>query len=165
MERQEIIDFWGPEKLIRWPQSATSALRVPEQSKSFLCEVGLPIQEDWNFRFDGNDRFPPLKDKPHYRRIGIDDPMPFCLDEEGNGRVIEVTDKLELFVNSSVELFAECLLLFQQYRNAAYGRPKEEGDQMLEITRARIETADPPALADPNTFWSLIVEQMEYELL
>jgi hypothetical protein len=62
-----------------------------------------------------------------------------------------------------VQLFATCLVYLQQYREAAYAAPRERGAELVRMTQDRICAADPPALAHFNTFWSLIVEQLEYD--
>ena len=42
MSHDEIVGFWGRENLRRWPRHLLTDVAIPEASKRFLAEVGLP---------------------------------------------------------------------------------------------------------------------------
>jgi hypothetical protein len=131
-------------------------------------EVGLPCRADWTFQFDDEAiRLPRLPHKPSYRRIGFDDPVPICLDEQRNGCVVEVGDEFgypERYFNSSVELFGECLVHYQQYRLIARATEDDVPD-VVAATERRMRMADPAAFEDEESCWPVIIEQMTRGML
>jgi hypothetical protein len=168
MQRAEIIRYWGRDNLKRWSRDVLRRVTIPESSKSYLVEVGLPFRADWTFQFDDDaSRLPQLPNKPSYRRIGFDDPVPICLDEERHGCVVEVGDEFgypERYFNSSVEFFGECLVYYQQYRLIARGTEDDVPD-LVAATERRMRKADPAAFTDEESCWPLIIEQMTYGML
>src|SRR5687767_13432201 len=120
MTNDEVVAFWGHDNLKRWPFGSLRDVAVPQSSKRFLAEVGLPYKEDWTLRFDPEaDQLPPLPGRANYRLVGFDSTVPICLDEEGGGRVMAIETEIggpERFINSSVERFGQFLTLYQQYR-------------------------------------------------
>src|SRR5262245_30781305 len=117
MLAEEIVRFWGADNLKRWPETALRDVRIPQTGKRFLAEVGLPARVDWTLRFDPEaDSLPPLPNRRNYRRIGFDDIIPICLDENRDGCVVVVETEIgggERFVNSTVERLAGFLVLYQ----------------------------------------------------
>jgi hypothetical protein len=167
MERQEIIDFWGKDNLKRWPEASLRDVAIPDSSKSFLTEVGLPFREDWTFLFDPEtDYLPQLPNKPSYRQIGLDYVVPMCLDEGKLGRVVWVEEvgRMERYINSSVERFGECLTIYQQCRRRG-PVPENEIQEVVDEMEHQMRTADPSAFDDPDDFWPVIIEQMRDRLL
>jgi len=84
MQPEQIIKFWGKDKLKRFPEANLRDVLIPAPSncKSFLTDVGLPIGVDWTMRFCAEgDQLPRLPNRSHYRRIGFDAVVPICLDE------------------------------------------------------------------------------------
>jgi len=86
--------------------------------------------------------------------------------DPADGRVLSVDDSGRLptrFVNSSIAQLAACLSVYERAREAlAAGSP---GGDDVEVLRSRLTRADAVALADPEHWWSLIVEQVEAGLL
>jgi hypothetical protein len=119
-------------------------------------------------RFDDEaGQLPRLPNKPHYRRIGFDYIVPVCLDEARNGCVAVLGDKFdprERYINSSVELFGECLIYYQQYRikGRAAGEDEDKIARLVAAAARLLRTADPPAFADTESWWPLTVEHMDY---
>lgn len=168
MHTADIIRFWGRDNLRRWSEESLRDVAISASSKSFLAEVGLPLRADWTFQFDDEASWlPPLPNKPSYRRIGFDDPVPICLDERRKGCVVEVGDEFgypERYFNASVELFGECLVYYQQYRLIARATEGDVSD-LVAATEQRIRRADPTAFEDEESCWPLIIEQMSYGML
>ncbi|MCW3099418.1 MAG: immunity protein [Chthonomonadaceae bacterium] len=138
---EEMIEAWGKSGLIQYDPPAVARVSIPEESKKFLVEIGLP-------RWNGeailygvpNNHLPPLSsilphnlahraDYGHYRVLGIgsqatmltggqsyDEAFNYvCLDEYTDGRVVLITNELGMlhifFLNSSVLHLAKFLLL------------------------------------------------------
>lgn len=164
MQRADIIRFWGSDNLRRWSKDDLRDVAIPERSKSFLVEVGLPFGDE-TLRFDDEARrLPRLAHKPRYRRIGFDYYDPVCLDEQRKGCVIEVAEEaggLERFINSNVELFGEFLVYYRQYRLVA--RMTEDNlSAVVDATEQRMRKADPVAFRGVDDhWWPLVIEQMK----
>ena len=163
MSREEIVQFWGNENLRQWTVESVGDLRIPASSKTFLVEVGLPIEDSWTLQFGPTDRVPKLGDDGRYRQIGVDDVVPICLDEEGGGQVIANETTLggpERYVNASVEQFGEFLVHYERYRRAARTVAEEDIQEVIESTKASMLSIDDTAFASPENWWPVIIEQM-----
>lgn len=169
MPHEETVKFWGYDNLKRWPESSLRDVNIPHSSKQFLMSVGLPCKEDWTLRFDPEaDQLPRLPNKTSCRRIGFDDVVPICLDEERKGCVVAIETDIggtERFVNSSVERLGEFLVLYQEYRKAARTLSEAEILKLIPTIEARMRQIDPKAVDDPNNYWPVIIEQMNQGLL
>jgi len=132
-------------------------------------EVGLPIRADWTLRFDAEtNHLPKISNRSQYRRIGLDDAVPICLDEQHCGRVVAVEQEgggSERHIDSNVECFGECLVYYQQYRALARVSSEDEVQEVIVTTEGRMRMADPSAFDDPNNWWTVIIEQMRQGLL
>ena len=165
----EIANYWGRENLKRWSESSLDDVAIPQTSKRFLIEVGLPCKEDWTLRFDPEaDELPRLSNNRNCRRIGFDDFIPICLDEKCAGSVVAVETVVggsDRFINSDVERFGEFLVLYQEYRKAARTVSEEEILKIIPSIEDRMRNIDPKAFDDCNNYWPVIVEQMNQGLL
>jgi hypothetical protein len=166
VSNNEIIRFWGYENLRRWPERNVRDLKIADSSKTFLIEVGLPSKEQtWTMLFDGEtDTFPRLPGKPDYRTVGYDYIVPICLDESRGGIVLAdeaVVNGPETFVNSSVELFGEFLVYYQQYRYTAKALSEEEVETLISRIEETMRERDGKALSSPEDWWPGILEQMK----
>lgn len=169
MRPEEIVNFWGRENLKRWSESSLRDVAIPQSSKQFLIEVGLPYKEDWTLRFDPEaDHLPQLANKGSCRRIAFDDFVPICLNEKRDGCVVAIETDVggsEQFINTSVECFGEFLVLYQEYRKLARAVSEEEIMKIIPGIEERMQRADPKAFDDSNNYWPVIVEQMNQGLL
>lgn len=170
MQQMEIVNFWGYDNLKRWSESNLRNVNIPQSSKRFLMDVGLPCKEDWLLRFDHEaDQLPRLPNKDNYCRIGFDDFVPICLDEKRDGCVIVVETEVggtERFINSSVERFGEFLVLYEMYRRSPSSISER---QLLNVIIPQIEERmrkiDPNAFKNVENYWPVIIEQMNDGLL
>jgi hypothetical protein len=165
MTRAKITNFWGPDNLARWPAASLRDVAIPDSSKSFLVEVGMPVGADWTLRFDVQaDQVARAPKGAHC--IGFDDVVPICIDERG--RVMAVEQKIgggERYINSSVECFGECLVHYQRYRTSARAASEGQVQNLISMTEGRLRNADPTAFSDPDNWWPAIVEQINHGLL
>jgi hypothetical protein len=168
MDRQEITEFWGRDNLKTWSEDSLREVAIPNLSKSFLAEVGLPFQEDWTFRFDEDaNTLPRLPSKTTYRRIGFDYDVPICLDEANLGRVIAVEEEVagtDRYINASVERFGEFLTLYKHFRRIGRLVPENQTKALIDEMELQMRTVDPSALDDANNYWAAIIEEMNLSL-
>lgn len=169
MQWEQIIAFWGAENLKRWPEDSVREVSIPESSKAFLAQVGMPFREKWTLRFDPADcQLPRLPNHIYYRRLGFDDVVPICLDEQADGNVVALEREVggtERYINSGVEAFGECLVYYQQYRQAVRGISGLDQIEKLIAAGESIYQTDPSAFEHPDNWWPLILEEMHQGLL
>ena len=166
MKPDDILNSWSANDLRRWPVQCLRDVAIPEPSKSFLVEVGLPDYSDVGFQFHPLVGDPPrLAGRPHLRSIGhMQESALVCLDEEADGRVMIVDPSLR-YLNSSVERFAACLILYLQYRAIAQrSRPAEIPKEFDARLERDLLNADPTVFNDPENVWAVIVWEMKQGL-
>lgn len=164
MRDEDIVQFWGRKNLRRWSEHQLRDVVIPKSSKSFLVNVGLPLHGDWSLSFDDEEAgdLPRLPGRSGYRRIGFDIDVPICLDERRRGCVLEAGQEFgypERFFNSSVELFAECLMYYQQYR-LAVETTNCDVRGTIAATEMRMRKADPQAFEDVEHCWPVIMKEI-----
>jgi hypothetical protein len=165
MKPDDIVKSWSANDLRRWPVQCLRDVAIPEPSKSFLVEVGLPVYSDVGFQFHPLVGDPPrLAGRPHLRSIGrMFEPGLVCLDEQADGCVV-IADPSLRYLNSRVDRFAACLILYLQHR--AIGRRSRPAE--YEELDARFErdllNVDPTVFNDPENFWAVIVWEMKQGL-
>jgi hypothetical protein len=169
MVGDETIRFWGLENLGRWAPSSLADVRIPDESRHFLTDVGLPIGQDWTLHFDPNvEAVPRVAGRPNYRRIGFDDVMPICIDELRGGRVLVLdTDDVrqDRFVNSSVEQFGQFLAIYGEYRRGPSTMSEDDILAVIADIEERMRKLDPASFELEDSYWPLIIEQMNDGLL
>lgn len=171
MNRQEILDFWGEENLVQWPEASLTSAAISPSCKSFLVEVGLPRYEGWSLRFGPLQPELPSSlslNGTHYLLIGFDYHVPIYLDQSNGQVVSEHEGQPPILVNSNIELFAACLVLYQRYRLTVQ-RIDDDDEEGIQNLVAKVEQqmreTDPTAFKDPNDWWPTIIEQMRDGLL
>jgi hypothetical protein len=169
MTHEEIVNFWGRENLKSWSESSLRDVIISQSSKQFLLEVGLPHQDDWTLRFiSETSQIPRVPSRSNCRIIGFDGPVPICLDERHHGSAVAVEmgiGRTERFINTSVERFAEFLVLYQEYRTAARTLSEDETLKFIPSIEERMHKVDPKAFDDRNNYWPVIIEQTNQGLL
>ncbi len=162
---------WGDD-LVRNTPASLENVHIPDASKRFLIEAGLPrLVPGLDMDFDRfEDELPTLpeafpngydfpKDYSRYRPIGADPATLLCLDECNSGCVYSVDiDEAGLpirFVNSGVPQLAEFLLIVR-------GTPTESSPKRYTDAEAKAYTeeltqkfrnADPEAMHDEDGYW------------
>jgi hypothetical protein len=180
--RAELLEGWPTEEIVTVAPELVAGLGVPEAASHFLAEVGLPRAFPYYFTTVGHRYQDPAVDVADgasligaYRwledellRLGSNYGEYVCV-EGGSGHVIRVPQEPlgptePGFVNSSVDTFV-AFLLRVRLRQLAGGLDELSDDEVEARARvflAALERLDPPALADEESYWSVVVEQMGY---
>ena len=167
MTRDEIVSFWGRDRLQRWPEEVLWQRMITSKTKSFLKEVGLPVGIDWSFSFELAGK-PPLHHLKFFQ-IGLIRDVPICLNLFDTCSIKYLSADFScipnMLVNNSIELFAECLVYYQQFAMAGdllpiAGRslPGSDYKKLIDVFEKNIRSADPAALEGADTFWGNILE-------
>jgi hypothetical protein len=156
---------WGRDRLRRWPADFVAGLAIPEASKRFLTDLGLPSLQEGTLRFDHaeTESLPRLPGHPACRILGYDTTVPMCLDESTGGQVVSAEDVVAgvfRFVNTSVEALGESLTLFDQYQDRVATLAEADVLDDIERVAAAMRVLDARAFADADHFWPLVIAQM-----
>lgn len=171
----EFLNQWGAEGLLRYEPAALEGVDIPEVSKRFLVEAGLPRQADLELEFDlSPEELPTLPEAleeenlpaffDRYRPIGVDTATTICLDERDKGRIyaVDIDGAIPTrFMNSSVPQLAEFLLVFRD--GAGVTLPTLASEKELEASAQALEEQfrriDPAVFSDEDNWWPLILTQ------
>jgi len=163
------------------PHSSMVELRIPESSKTFLTTIGLPREAVLLCRFELElNKLPTLREYAEQRgrsissgemlrRIGTDGRLQICISEEnssGNVIAVDLDEKhITKMVNTSVELLGGFLALYVEYCKSFHGSSDNEMDEGARKMESFMRDHDSTALNSPDSWWSLITEQMKNGLL
>jgi hypothetical protein len=171
MRAREFLDLWGPAEMVRVPGRDLAAVSIPDDSKDFLAEAGLPREAGLRLDFSA---LPDLEPLPavltrakletrvawrDLRLLGGDEASYICLTPQGAIVAVWPSESLERFVNSSIQQLAECLLA---YREISKGSDHMDDETYAEDLRRYVVRVDPRALDDEESWWSVVVEQAGY---
>lgn len=166
-------ELWGPDEMVRLAPDQLEGFRLPESSRRFFCEVGLPRQADPEIHFDLEDGglavlssyaanlVTPPPEWDHVYQVGGDPLGDLCIDGNRGGIVVhlDVENPGSLqYVNSRIEVLAEFLYRWNRLES---DQSAEQFRQWLAEFRRQMETADPEALRDPEGWWSVLIEDAE----
>jgi len=170
MKPEDIVKAWSGKDLRRWSAQYLRDVAIPEPSKSFLIEVGLPACTDIGFKFDPLVGDPPrVAGRPHLPGIGLMNEFDLvCLDELADGRVIAVApalQELDRSINTSVDRFAACIVLYLQWLSIADRlTPRERAELDAQFDRD-LTHMDPTVFSDPENFWAITVWEIKEGLV
>ena len=179
---EQTLNTFDKNNLVRARIEMLEGLKISDQSKKFLLNIGLPKLKVLLCEFDIDvPHLPTIEEyaksqkmifatQKRLRRIGWDGGTQICLSEEDmdKGSVYAVDIKKELtsrFINSNIEFFVGFLALYVEECKKYYG----SSDSIL-FTAARkfennLRELDPLAFADENNWWCCIVQQMKEGML
>lgn len=155
---------WG--KTSRVPADVLDRFDIRSAAAEALGVSGLPVSAEPLFEATSLATVP-CAGRRDLVRFGTDFGTSICVDPP-NGEVLSVPEDAALrvrFVNSDVESFATFLLETCKTRPKFPDLGDDEIDAAIEVLEARLFTIDPPAFADPDTWWSVIFEQLRDGLL
>lgn len=176
-------EAWTYSPLAKASPDLVKNLRISVVEKQFLIEAGLPEKTIFSFGFhdvklgmprlvdvDISDKNEVPSSFSRYRLMAHGEWVPYiCLDEQANGRIVSISfsDPTPVrFVNSNILCFAEFLLTYMvRYADIAKKSPvnfisDEDTRKALHYLRRKYRTVDAPAVADKESFWSLILNEI-----
>ena len=188
---------WGSDDsddLVSFDPNTVNSLAIPETSKRFLVEAGLPVKANTNYNFAvGNvtlltvpEVLPILESAEDYLRYrilgfrGFDAPpwettsfiiLDFiCLDEQSNGRVVVVENSPEMtvtYLNGSVEQLAEFFLVLRnsrEYSRVHKPKTEEEIEAFGQMVLQQLHKIDPEAVQKEMGWYNPTILDLELGL-
>lgn len=180
--------FWGPANLARVSPEQLQELRLPDSSKRFLRDVGLPI----NLRAASSacgvvlslqDGAIPQLDRhiqsvgsktnrgkrwSDWLRIGSAFEAHLCLHQpDGTVHRLEVNGdhpSHAVFVNSSIEQFVLFLLEYEVLASKGGAEHRGSLKEAVATLEGRLRYIDERVFEDSENWWSVIIEEMEHEV-
>ncbi|MDQ0942884.1 SUKH-4 family immunity protein [Streptomyces sp. V1I1] len=177
---QELVGAFGPQGICRFDQRAVSRQGVPEIVAATLVWAGLP--GDFNPFFWAQPAQPvvptlaelaaqrqiqPAADAGSYLVVGSDFGRAICV-QYGTAHIVAVPVEAgpggqpvaPQFVNSGLPEFTRCLALLGRMWRLRFGLNPEQAGRWTVDFQAQLAALDPAALASPESWWSVLVEQM-----
>ncbi|MFC5895340.1 SUKH-4 family immunity protein [Streptomyces ramulosus] len=178
---QELEQAFGPQALFRFDQRAVSRQGVPEVVAQMLVWAGLPVDFGPFFWAQAQPGRPvptlaelaaergvqPSADAGSYLVMGNDYGRQLCV-QYGTAHIVAVP--LEgvpggqpapaQFVNSGLPEFTRCLAMLGRMWRLRYGLTPEQAGRWTVDFQAQLVALDPAALGSPETWWSVLLEQM-----
>jgi hypothetical protein len=178
---QELTHAFGPQGVFRYVPQAVSRQGVPEIVAQSLVWSGLPLEIApffWARAQPGmpiptlaevaaERGLPPAPDAGSYLVLGTDFGRQLCV-QYGTAYVVAVplesgpggVPAPPQFVNASVPQFARCMALLGRMWRLRYGLNPEQAGRWTTDFQAQLASLDPQAVADPESWWSVLLEQM-----
>ncbi|MEV7726810.1 SUKH-4 family immunity protein [Streptomyces sp. NPDC087917] len=178
---QELAGAFGPQGVFRFDQRAVSRQGVPEIVAQTLMWAGLPVDFGpffWAQAVPGQPvptlaelaaqrQVQPASDAGSYLVIGSDFGKALCV-QYGTAHIVAVPVEAgpggapvpPQFVNSSLPQFARSLaMLGHMWRLRQHLTPEQAGRWTVDF-QANLAGLDSAALASPESWWSVLLEQM-----
>ncbi|MEU6280863.1 SUKH-4 family immunity protein [Streptomyces sp. NPDC047028] len=177
---QELAGVFGP-GVFRFEQQAVSRQGVPPVVAHTLVAAGLPVDLGPFFWAQAQPGRPvptlaelaaergvqPAPDAGSYLVMGTDFGRAVCV-QYGTANIVAVPVEAgpggapvaPQFVNSGLPEFARCLALLGRMWRLRYGLNQEQAGRWTVDFQAQLSSLDPAALASPESWWSVLLEQM-----
>ncbi|WP_406000371.1 SUKH-4 family immunity protein [Streptomyces sp. NBC_00829] len=177
---QELVGAFGPQGICRFDQRAVSRQGVPEIVAATLVWAGLP--GDFNPFFWAQPAQPvvptlaelavqrqvqPASDAGSYLVVGSDFGRAICV-QYGTAHIVAVPVEsgpggqpmAPQFVNSGLPEFVRSLALLGRMWRLRFNLNPEQAGRWTVDFQAQLVALDPAALASPDSWWSVLLEQM-----
>ncbi|MFE7981108.1 SUKH-4 family immunity protein [Streptomyces cellulosae] len=177
---QELAAAFGP-GVFRFEQAAVSRQGVPPVVAHTLVTAGLPTDMGPFFWAQAQPGRPvptlaelaaergvqPAPDAGSYLVMGSDFGKAICV-QYGTANIVAVpveagpggTAVPPQFVNTGLPEFARCLALLGRMWRLRFGLNQEQAGRWTVDFQAQLAALDPAALGSPETWWSVLLEQM-----
>jgi hypothetical protein len=177
----ELAQAFGPQAVFRFDQRAVSRQGVPEVVAQTLMWSGLPVDFGPFFWAQAQPGRPvptlaelaqergvqPAADAASYLVMGHDYGRQLCV-QYGTAHIVAVPleagpgggPAVPQFVNSGLPEFVRCLALLGRMWRLRYGLTPEQAGRWTVDFQAMLACLDPAALAGPENWWSVLLEQM-----
>ncbi|WP_406218266.1 SUKH-4 family immunity protein [Streptomyces decoyicus] len=178
---QELEQAFGPQGIFRFDQRAVSRHGVPDVVAQTLVWSGLPVDFGPFFWAQAQPGRPvptlaelaaermvqPASDAGSYLVMGNDFGRQLCV-QFGTAHIVAVpmeagpggAPATPQFVNSGLPEFARCLAMLGRMWRLRYGLTPEQAGRWTVDFQAQLVALDAPALGSPETWWSVLLEQM-----
>ncbi|MEW2520282.1 SUKH-4 family immunity protein [Actinacidiphila alni] len=178
---QELAGAFGPQGLFRFDQRAVSRQGVPDIVAQTLVWAGLPVDFGPFFWAQAQPGQPvptlaelaqqrgvqPAADAGSYLVMGNDFGRQLCV-QFGTAHIVAVPleagpggqPAVPQFVNSSLPEFARCLALLGRMWRLRIGLTPDQAGRWTVDFQAQLAAQDPAAIASPDHWWSVLIEQM-----
>ncbi|WP_079161461.1 SUKH-4 family immunity protein [Streptomyces fodineus] len=177
---QELAAAFGP-GIFRFEQQAVSRQGVPPIVAHTLVVAGLPVDMGPFFWAQAQPGRPvptlaelaaergvqPAPDAGSYLVMGTDFGRALCV-QYGTANIVAVPVEAgpggaavpPQFVNSGLPEFARCLALLGRMWRLRFGLNQEQAGRWTVDFQAQLAALDPAALGSPESWWSVLLEQM-----
>ncbi|MEU9475365.1 SUKH-4 family immunity protein [Streptomyces sp. NPDC048191] len=177
---QELAAAFGP-GVFRFEQQAVSRQGVPPIVAHTLVVAGLPVDLGPFFWAQAQPGRPvptlaelaaergvqPAADAGSYLVMGTDFGKAICV-QYGTANIVAVPVEAgpggapvpPQFVNTGLPEFARCLALLGRMWRLRYGLNQEQAGRWTVDFQAQLAALDPAALGSPESWWSVLLEQM-----
>ncbi|MEW2510751.1 SUKH-4 family immunity protein [Streptomyces sp. NPDC046870] len=177
---QELAGAFGP-GVFRFEQQAVSRQGVPPVVAHTLVVAGLPLDMGPFFWAQAQPGRPvptlaelaaergvrPAADAGSYLVMGTDFGKAVCV-QYGTANIVAVPVEAgpggapvpPQFVNTGLPEFARCLALLGRMWRLRYGLNQEQAGRWTVDFQAQLAALDPAALGSPESWWSVLLEQM-----
>ncbi|WP_199579284.1 SUKH-4 family immunity protein, partial [Streptomyces sp. CRB46] len=177
---QELAGAFGP-GVFRFEQAAVSRQGVPPVVAHTLVAAGLPMDMGPFFWAQAQPGRPvptlaelaaergvqPAPDAGSYLVVGSDFGRAICV-QYGTANIVAVPVEAgpggapvpPQFVNTGLPEFARCLALLGRMWRLRFGLNQEQAGRWTVDFQAQLAALDPAALGSPESWWSVLLEQM-----
>ncbi|MFI8220120.1 SUKH-4 family immunity protein [Streptomyces sp. NPDC085932] len=177
---QELAAAFGP-GVFRFEQAAVSRQGVPPVVAHTLVAAGLPLDMGPFFWAQAQPGRPvptlaelaaergvqPASDAGSYLVMGSDFGKAICV-QYGTANIVAVPVEAgpggapvpPQFVNTGLPEFARCLALLGRMWRLRFGLNQEQAGRWTVDFQAQLAALDPAALGSPESWWSVLLEQM-----
>ncbi|MET9775412.1 SUKH-4 family immunity protein [Streptomyces sp. NPDC006367] len=177
---QELAAAFGP-GVFRFEQAAVDRQGVPPVVAHTLVVAGLPVDMGPFFWAQAQPGRPvptlaelaaergvqPASDAGSYLVVGSDFGKAVCV-QYGTAHIVAVPVEAgpggapvpPQFVNTGLPEFARCLALLGRMWRLRYGLNQEQAGRWTVDFQAQLAALDPAALGSPESWWSVLLEQM-----
>jgi hypothetical protein len=157
----DVMRLFGEANIARFAADVVGSLPIPSSARNVLADAGVPEETEF---FAAAEI--PQAVSGGYTQIGTDYGTNICVDSAGQVHSIDASGEYpDRFVNSDLEAFLRFLALVLAEREASEGLSDEELDERVEVLADVLAGIDKEAFEDPESWWSVIFEQMRDGLL
>ncbi|MFD5729413.1 SUKH-4 family immunity protein [Streptomyces sp. NPDC058368] len=177
---EEMMQTFGPQGVLRFDQRAVSRQGVPEIVGRTLVWAGLPADFGPFFwaqpgqpvvptlaELAAQRQVQPASDAGSYLVMGSDFGRAICV-QYGTAHIVAVPVEAgpggapvpPQFVNTGLPEFVRCMALLGRMWRLRYGLNPEQAGRWTVDFQAQLVALDAPALASPESWWSVLLEQM-----
>lgn len=178
---QELLQAYGPQGVFRFDQHAVSRQGVPDIVAQLLVWAGVPLEVTPFFRGQAQPGRPiptlaelaqehgvqPAPDAGSYLVVGSDFGRHMCV-QYGTAHIVALpleappggTPAPPRFVNTGLPEFVRSLALLGRMWPLRYGLTHEQAGRWTVDFQLQLAALDQAALASPENWWSVLLEQM-----